>query len=94
MLAAGDAAYHCGAGPAHSFNCSYRIEVDHNRFYFPTASSQPGWDSVCGCWPDTRVAGPCPYTTFASWQADNHDRESIVSLTLSDAELLARARSL
>ena len=94
VLAPSDEAYNCGAGPAPFYNRSYHIQVERNRFYFPKAPAPPGWGGLCSCWPDPAVAGPCPYTDFASWQADGHDRQSTVSLTLRDADLLARARAL
>jgi hypothetical protein len=93
---AGGHPYNCNAGPAPFYNKSYRVTLRDNSFIYPDADTAPDWASsgACSCWPDPKVAGPCPYHTLADWQADGLDVGSTVSLKLPDADLLQRARSL
>jgi hypothetical protein len=85
--------YRCGAGPAPFYNKTHHVDVHDNTFSYPGAAAEPGWETACTrCWPKAN-AGPCPYKTFADWQADGHDTGSKIQLDLSNAQIIAEARA-
>jgi hypothetical protein len=88
-----DYPYHCGAGPAPFYNKTHHVDVHSNTFYYPNATAEPGWSGACGCWPNPKIAGACPFKTFADWQAHGHDAGSTVDLTFSNKAILAQART-
>jgi hypothetical protein len=88
--------YNCGAGPAPFYNKSYHVDVDYNQFSFPNATAEPGWKGACGdCYPGPKTgAPPCPFKTFADWQAAGHDVHSTVQLSLSNNDIVGAANAL
>ena len=85
---------HCGAGPAPFYNKSYRVDVHANTFSYPNATEEPSWEGACACYPDPAKtdAPPCPYKTFADWQAAGHDAGTTLQLGISNAAILREAR--
>jgi hypothetical protein len=81
VLRPGDFAYNCGAGPAPFHNKTDHVDVHANKFIFPNATPQQAhnWQGACACWPDPKIAGPCPFKNFSQWQAAGHDVGSTVS---------------
>lgn len=95
VLADGRVPYHCGAGPAPFFNASYHIDVHSNTFSYPAAAAEPSWADMCQCYPSTKTAVPCPFKTFADWQAHGHDAGSKVQVGgLSNAQIMDEARTM
>jgi hypothetical protein len=93
---AGDFPYNCGAGPAPFYNATDRVDVHGNTFYrlnAATPAAAEDWGGACGCWPNPKLAGPCPIHTFTDWQRLGHDLNSTIVTALPNARLLATART-
>lgn len=96
VMRATDFPYNCGAGPAPFYNKTDRVDVHSNTFYRlnPTAGQDvTDWSQACGCWPNPKLAGPCPIKNFSDWQARGLDIGSTIKTELPDAALLAMAKA-
>ena len=91
-----NALYECGAGPGPFANRSYRVHTHSNRFFFPDQSELPANEELwggCNLWGGSPKHEEGP-RNWSQWQAAGLDAGSTLSLTLSDAAMIAHARSL
>eukprot|EP00040_Diaphanoeca_grandis_P044659 m.13136 g.13136 ORF g.13136 m.13136 type:complete len:937 (+) comp9607_c0_seq1:64-2874(+) len=86
LPASSNAVYECGAGPGPFTNKSYHIDTHSNKYYFPEQTTLPAWDDCFGCFKD------CDIKNFSEWQARGLDVGSTLSLSFSDAQIIAGAR--
>lgn len=96
IMRASDFPYNCGAGPAPFYNQTDRVDVHSNTFWRLNASAGDdifNWQQACGCWPNPKVAGPCPFHNFSDWQAHGHDIGSTIKTDLSNSQLIGMARA-
>ena len=95
MLNPGDYPYNCGAGPAPFYNKTDHVDVHANTFVFPNATAEQAhsWQGACQCWPDPKLAGPCPFKTWQDWQSYGHDLGSTISTAFDNKAVLAQAQA-